>query len=604
MESTPSSLPTSANWAASPPDLAGPDWERLRNCVAEPVRELIAVEVDTAARAQDIIAAMRAPTPARPGAVIEFDPVKLDPSDLLKQARAAATGWPSEAGLLCLVDTSRPQPGPDDAAAHAFWQGMNQLRENWDALDCQTLFFLLPYHYRFLSTAADHLKRWMAVKVHLRTAAVPDQPEHAIATLGIQDAPEALARLNVLEGQLREALSRGEPEASLVRRYYLPMFSDAVSCGDLARAHRLHNKIKTAKLDETDQAGWFNVNFHYQLDQLRVVAAKVIAEEHLQWSASHRLPREEAIAAFNLGRIAEEQRDFVAAERRYRQSLAIAEEHGDKKGAACIYHQLGRIAEEQRDFVTAERWYRQSLDVAEKHGDEHGVAITYHQLGRIAQQQRDLPAAECWYRKALGINEKFGDEHGAALTYHQLGRIAEERLDFLAAEHCYSKSLAIKDRQGNEHGAASTYHQLGRIAQQQRDFATAESHYRKSLGINEKLGDEHGAALTCGQLGLLAEVMGQPLAAGEKLLRAFTTFARLQDVHHTQGTLSNLSRLLRSAGPAEAAALREMGLKALGPEQMQVIEQALATQPKSGTESRLEPVAQAEGESGSAVPAG
>ena len=61
------------------------------------------------------------------------------------------------------------------------------------------------------------------------------------------------------------------------------------------------------------------------------------------------------------------------------------------------------IAQEQRDFAAAERWYQKALAIKEKQGNEHGAAITYHQLGIIAEEQRDFAAAERWYQKALAI---------------------------------------------------------------------------------------------------------------------------------------------------------------------------------------------------------
>ena len=79
------------------------------------------------------------------------------------------------------------------------------------------------------------------------------------------------------------------------------------------------------------------------------------------------------------------------------------------------------IAQEQRDFAAAEQWYRKSLAIKEKQGNEHGAAISYHQLGMIAAEQRDFAAAEQWYRKSLAIKEKQGNEHGAASSYHQWG---------------------------------------------------------------------------------------------------------------------------------------------------------------------------------------
>ena len=36
------------------------------------------------------------------------------------------------------------------------------------------------------------------------------------------------------------------------------------------------------------------------------------------------------------------------------------------RGAANTYYQLGRIAQEQRDFAAAEQWYRKSLAIRER----------------------------------------------------------------------------------------------------------------------------------------------------------------------------------------------------------------------------------------------
>ena len=116
---------------------------------------------------------------------------------------------------------------------------------------------------------------------------------------------------------------------------------------------------------------------------------------------------------------AQNNRDFAEAERLF---LRCAR-HEDT--AAGAYHQLGRVAQERRDFAAAEQWYRKSLAISEKEGDEHNAAMSYHQLGRVAEEQRDFAAAEQWYRKSLAIREKQGNEHGAASTYHQLGRVAE-----------------------------------------------------------------------------------------------------------------------------------------------------------------------------------
>ena len=133
----------------------------------------------------------------------------------------------------------------------------------------------------------------------------------------------------------------------------------------------------------------------------------------------------------------------------------------DFEREAAAYHQLGRVAQEQRDFATAREWSLKSLAISERQGFDCHAAITYHQLGTIAEEQWDLPRAREWHLKSLAINEKQGNLHGAAMSYHQLGAIAQKQWDFATAREWYLKSLAIKEKQGHLQGAALTYWSIG-----------------------------------------------------------------------------------------------------------------------------------------------
>ncbi|HEY3901757.1 MAG TPA: tetratricopeptide repeat protein [Chthoniobacter sp.] len=516
------------------------DWDLLRNAVREPVRQMIAVEVDTAVRARQIIDDLLVLDPQRPHAVVSFDVARTKPEQFLAQAREVTHGWPAETGLLFLLDSEQRRSEEDELLALRFWQGMNLLREKWAALDGQTVFLLLPFNYRYLTTAADHLKRWISLKVHLRgEAGSADRPASLSANaptpgFDLLSPDVARQRLASLEQELRTAIQRDEPPASFVRRYYLPILAAAVSLGELERAEKLRDKARGYEVGEAEVSQWLKLNIELEVRLFRMSEAERLANQLVDWAERHGSASDMAAAYFNLGRIALEQRDFPAAERWHLKSLAIEEKQGNEHGAAGSYHQLGRVAQERRDFATAERWYLKSLAIKEKQGDEYGAATTYHQLGRIAQEQRDIPAAERWYLK----------------------------------------SLAIEERQGNEHGAASTYHQLGVVAQEQHDFSAAERWYLKSLAIEEKQGNEHGAAFTHGQLAHLAQDRGDYLRAGAFLLKALDEFAKTNDKHYAQATVENFARLFQASLPKDRAQLREMGQAALGDKLMSEIESA------------------------------
>ena len=104
-------------------------------------------------------------------------------------------------------------------------------------------------------------------------------------------------------------------------------------------------------------------------------------------------------------------------------SLVIWEKQGNEHGAAITYHQLGVIAQEQRDFQAAEGWYQKSLAIEEKHGDEYGAALTYGQLGVLAAKQRDVQSAAAHFLKAIEGLANTGDEYHLAITVCNYARL-------------------------------------------------------------------------------------------------------------------------------------------------------------------------------------
>ena len=263
-----------------------------------------------------------------------------------------------------------------------------------------------------------------------------------------------------------------------------------------------------------------------------------------------------AINYHQLGSVAQDRRDFDAAENWYKKALAIKLKQGNEHGAASTYHQLGMVAHERRDFDAAEDWYKKSLAIELKQGNEHGEAsaCTYHQLGMIAQEKRDFDVAEDWYKKSLVIELKLENEHGAANTYHQLGMAAQERRDFDAAEDWYKKALAIDLKQGNEYGAAITYHQLGMAAQERWDFDAAEDWYKKSLEINLKQANEYGAASTYHQLGMVAQERGDIITAEDCYNKSLEIKLKWDDEHDiamTYWVLGGIKLLSENINTAE-----------------------------------------------------
>ena len=117
---------------------------------------------------------------------------------------------------------------------------------------------------------------------------------------------------------------------------------------------------------------------------------------------------------------------------------------------ASIYFQLGRVAQEQRQWGEAEKNYREALRIKIEFNDRYGQADTYHQLGMVAAEQQKWGEAEKNYGEALRIYVEFKDPYEQAGTYGQLGILAQEQRQWGEAEKNYREALRIfvefKDR--------------------------------------------------------------------------------------------------------------------------------------------------------------
>ena len=496
--------------------------ELLKNAVRQSVAALTVVEVDTVARAHELIDLLKFELDKRPSALLSLTAVPGAATRLLDASRKITGTWHSGAGVLFLIDNGQKK----DAGAQQFWADMNAQRESWDALNSHIIFFLLPSNYRLLLQAADHLADWMPLKLHITDPADAygyedkDSASYQSAVLSSSNLTPKIARqqLAILEQQLSAALHEGIPRETLARRYYLPMFEAAMSLSDLNRAQSLRQKVPEKDLQAGDIIRWWFMNF--ELDHLlhRLTSAESWADKLSKW----------------------------------------ANKTGDELLKANALLNLGMIAEKRREFEEAEDWYKKSLKISEQLGNEHVAAATYHQIGIIALKRREFEEAEDWYKKSLKISERLGNELLAAITYHNLGMIALERREFEEAEDWYKKSLKISEQLGNEHVAAATYHQIGIIALKRREFEEAEDWYKKSLKISERLGNELLTASTYWQLGSLGLLLGRIEDSGIWSVKSIAAFSKTRDPNRANLAINNFRIAYQQASQSEQRKLKQL----------------------------------------------
>jgi hypothetical protein len=297
----------------------GQDRARLKKVVDEPIATLTAVEVDTVARAQEIIADLRPGAADRPSAVVELDARASSPDAVLARARAATEGFPAAVGVLFVVDTTGGGAHPPVE----FWRGFNFLRESWAALGAHVVFFLQPQSYRLLVTEADHFADWVPLRFHFLGAGAAvgaaTQDAHAALDFGLLAPEVARQELIRLEAALRRALVSGAPPAALTRRYYLPLLGAALSLGDRHRARALVAEVDEDALAESDRPVWWELAARHFLEDRDLAAAERMVDRLTADAEAHQDERALVAAAFYGGTIALERRDFAAAAEWYRE---------------------------------------------------------------------------------------------------------------------------------------------------------------------------------------------------------------------------------------------------------------------------------------------
>ena len=570
----------------------------LKRAVREPLSALTAVEVDTRARADDLIAVLRNEVEDRPVQEIELRRA-ITAGRLHEECAKAIEEWHPDSGVLFVVDAGNM----DEKQVRDFWIEMNALRESWSSLPCHVIFFLLPVNYRHLLQVADHLADWVPVKLHFTNPPANTQnyglqkPTDLFTSVDSSLSPKVARQLiGALDPELVAALKRGEERSTLIDRFYFPMFAAALVLRDFQRAKSLRSRISESEIRESELPEWWSLNFSLDIDLNSISSAKEYTEKLQLWAQKNDSPQRQsqvfyqfgrlaekkrdfetsikwylqsvkleeklgnerrmAILFHHLGRTAEEQRDFGTAQKWYLKAITIYEKiENEDSAATSTYHQLGMIAQKQRDFETAEKWYHKALFLDKKHENDHGAAITYHNLGMIAQEQQNPDAANKWLQKALSIFENQGDDHGAARAHHNLGVVAQKQHDFEAAKNRFHKARTKNEETGDECGAAMAYHQLGRIAQEQKEFATAEKWFRKALAIDEKRGDDYGAAMTYHELGILEGSKRKFEKAGKWLIKSFLIFNRYDRQDETQIVSDTFIKLLRQAGKGDKATM-------------------------------------------------
>ncbi|MDB9538037.1 tetratricopeptide repeat protein [Dolichospermum planctonicum CS-1226] len=138
-----------------------------------------------------------------------------------------------------------------------------------------------------------------------------------------------------------------------------------------------------------------------------------------------------AFAIDRLGNCQLQAQQYRESQNSYEKTLQIydalesQEERQKELWKANTYHQLGRVAEEMREYAQARDFYQQALAIKIEFCDRYSQASTYGQLGLLAEAQEDYTEARTNLQKALKIFIEYKDEYRANIMREYLERLPE-----------------------------------------------------------------------------------------------------------------------------------------------------------------------------------
>ena len=243
----------------------------------------------------------------------------------------------------------------------------------------------------------------------------------------------------------------------------------------------------------------------------------------------------------------------------------------------------GRVAQQERDFVNADRLLHRALPIFERFQPASlELSLVLNDLGIVRARSSDHAAAKVRFENALRIREKVApDSTWVASSLGNLGTLAEARGDLAGADTHLTRALELwRKLTPQSFGTATSAMSLGRVRARNGQLASAKQLMQEAMGILEKTPGSVSLADRYNNLAELALQLGDTALAARSFQRALGVLETAAPSSSLRGsTMARLGRVLRDRGEwKEAEQLLSEALK-LGDKSSndaQVVEQSRA----------------------------
>lgn len=232
--------------------------------------------------------------------------------------------------------------------------------------------------------------------------------------------------------------------------------------------------------------------------------------------------------------------EFPEARQFAQQAWELAEEGGDRAGAAEAQKTLGIVHAILGEYERARRFFAHSGEVYRTLGDRAGEASCVGNVGLVYLYQGDAERARDSFRRTLQLSRSEENRYQQAQVLINLG-LAESNLGaYERAFEYYAQAIAISREIGSATNEELALGNVGNLLMELGDWSEAAVHNRRALQLARRMADREGEATSLSNLGLLSAYQGD-VDQGRRLMEE--ALEQNRAMGHRRGEASTLHHL-------------------------------------------------------------
>ncbi len=363
---------------------------------------------------------------------------------------------------------------------------------------------------------------------------------------------------------------------SLVQKYIQQQANDLTNAHQQAiQYYQLHLKEESSWQVREDISEYLEIIYHYcELEQYALANEiisicgeflnlrgyySVLVEiyEKLRSGWQQNLQPEDrsefANSLNNLGNAYHSLGEYQRAIDYHQQSLAIAQQLGDRSGEGASLGNLGLAYNSLREYQRAIDYHQQSLAIQQQIGERYGEAASLNNLGLAYSYLGEYQRAIDYHQQSLAIAQQIGERYGEGLSLNNLGLAYSYLGEYQRAIDYHQQSLAIQQQIGDRNGEGNSLNNLGSAYYSLGEYQRAIDYHQQSLAIAQQLGDRNGEGNSLIGLGSAYYSLGEYQRAIDFYQQSLAIQQQLGDRNGEGNSLIGLGNAYDSLGEYQRA---------------------------------------------------